>query len=84
MTWVAEVDEPFAVRPLRELPKQTDPTLVVLDQVVVRREDGCDLALSLEVGYGNRDLLQALSGYPRNCRLGCDSRYRGSPYWTGK
>lgn len=41
----AEVDEPLAVECLRHLLQDRDPPRVVLDQVVVGREDRRDLAL---------------------------------------
>ena len=43
----AELDEPFAVEVLGHLFQYLDPPQVVLDQVVVGREDGGDFALSV-------------------------------------
>lgn len=46
----AEVDEPLAVEGLRHILQDADAAQVVLDQVVVGREDAGDLALGGEVG----------------------------------
>src|SRR5271166_3469938 len=54
MPRITEVDEPLAVDPLSHLLQELDPAAVVLDQIVVRREDGGDLALGAH--WRERDL----------------------------
>ena len=45
MSWVAVIDEPLAVDPVGHLFQNLDPAVVILDQIVVRGQDGCYLAL---------------------------------------
>jgi len=54
----AKLDEPLAVEVLRHLFQNLDPPQVVLDQVVVGREDGGDFALRGEGGDVNLNILE--------------------------
>ena len=61
MAGVAEVDEPLAVETAGHVLQDRDALTVVLDQVVVGREDGGDAALERESKAGNLDGVQIIA-----------------------